>query len=83
MRTGVFGRVREPDLQRNAAFRASSGPDHPEDVVAIIGFVLLIGSIELQVRVVEEPYLLRVHGQSYREYLGAVGRFVPGVGLRR
>jgi protein-S-isoprenylcysteine O-methyltransferase Ste14 len=50
------------------------------NVVAITGFVLLFLTIELQVRVVEEPYLLAVHGDSYRDYLATVGRFVPGAG---
>jgi protein-S-isoprenylcysteine O-methyltransferase Ste14 len=43
----------------------------------------MVASIEVQVRVVEEPYLLRVHGQVYRDYLATVGRFVPRLGLRR
>ena len=29
---------------------------------------------------VEEPYLLRTHGDEYRRYASRVGRFVPGVG---
>lgn len=82
VRTGVFGRVRNPIFSAMLLFGLGLALITP-NVVAIIGFVLLIGSIELQVRVVEEPYLLRVHGQCYREYLGAVGRFVPGVGLSR
>jgi protein-S-isoprenylcysteine O-methyltransferase Ste14 len=49
-------------------------------VVAIVGLVALIASLELQVRIVEEPYLRTVHGQSYAEYAGRVGRFVPGLG---
>jgi protein-S-isoprenylcysteine O-methyltransferase Ste14 len=49
--------------------------------VALAGFVLLVVTIELQVRVVEEPYLLTVHGDAYRGYLADVGRFVPSVGL--
>lgn len=43
----------------------------------------LVASIEVQVRLVEEPYLLRVHGEAYRDYVATVGRFVPGVGLGR
>jgi hypothetical protein len=42
---------------------------------------LLVTSIELQVRCVEEPHLLRAHGDSYRT--ADAGRFVPGVGLIR
>jgi protein-S-isoprenylcysteine O-methyltransferase Ste14 len=36
--------------------------------------------LELQVRLVEEPYLRRTHGEAYRAYTSRVGRFVPGVG---
>jgi protein-S-isoprenylcysteine O-methyltransferase Ste14 len=50
------------------------------NLVAITGFMLLVATIELQVRVVEEPYLLSVHGDAYRDYLANVGRFVPAVG---
>jgi protein-S-isoprenylcysteine O-methyltransferase Ste14 len=35
---------------------------------------------ELQVRIVEEPYLLGVHGREYADYAARVGRFFPGVG---
>lgn len=48
--------------------------------VAFIGLVALLVALELQVRVVEEPYLLRVHGAEYASYAGRVGRFVPGCG---
>jgi protein-S-isoprenylcysteine O-methyltransferase Ste14 len=50
------------------------------NAVAVAGFVLVLASLELQVRVVEEPHLLRVHGDDYRRYAERVGRFVPGVG---
>jgi protein-S-isoprenylcysteine O-methyltransferase Ste14 len=48
--------------------------------VAIAGLVGLLLALELQVRVVEEPYLLHVHGATYADYARRVGRFVPGVG---
>lgn len=48
--------------------------------VAIVGLGGLVIALELQVRVVEEPYLLQVHGDSYAEYATQVGRFVPQVG---
>jgi protein-S-isoprenylcysteine O-methyltransferase Ste14 len=48
------------------------------------GAVLVIAlGLELQVRAVEEPYLLRTHGDEYRRYASGVGRFVPGVGRLR
>lgn len=51
--------------------------------VAILGFAGLIVALELQVRVVEEPYLRRAHGAGYAVYAARVGRFVPGVGRLR
>lgn len=42
--------------------------------------VLLLVALEIQTRLVEEPYLRRVHGEAYATYAARVGRFVPGVG---
>ena len=53
------------------------------NVVAIAAFMTLVFALELQVRLVEEPYLLEVHGDAYAEYAARVGRFVPGLGLLR
>lgn len=43
-------------------------------------WALLWFSLELQVRVVEEPYLARTHGAAYRTYAARTGRFLPGLG---
>ncbi len=51
------------------------------NVLAIAAFLTLLTALELQVRLVEEPYLLRVHGGAYADYAARVGRFVPRVGL--
>jgi len=48
--------------------------------VAVAGAAILVTGVELQVRRVEEPYLVAVHGASYREYASRVGRFAPWVG---
>ncbi len=79
VRTGVFGWVRNPIFTAMLTFGLGIALVTP-NIVALIGFVLLVASIELQVRVVEEPYLLTVHDDVYRDYLATVGRFVPGVG---
>lgn len=50
-------------------------------IVAIAGMVALVAALELQVRVVEEPYLLRTHGDDYARYAAKVGRFLPRVGM--
>lgn len=49
-------------------------------VVALIGFAALVLALQLQVRLVEEPYLLAQHGEAYRVYAHRTGRFLPGVG---
>jgi protein-S-isoprenylcysteine O-methyltransferase Ste14 len=51
--------------------------------VTIAGLILAVTALELQVRRVEEPYLLGKHGEAYRGYTASVGRFIPGVGLLR
>lgn len=51
------------------------------NAVAIAGFLILLAGLELQVRLVEEPYLLHVHGNAYAQYASRVGRFVPRLGL--
>jgi len=51
-------------------------------VLALAGVVLLLVSIEVQVRLVEEPHLRRTHGTEYEDYVSRVGRFVPMVGRK-
>jgi protein-S-isoprenylcysteine O-methyltransferase Ste14 len=51
------------------------------NALAAVAFVALFTALELQVRLVEEPYLLEVHGAAYARYAARVGRFIPAVGL--
>lgn len=50
------------------------------NLVAAIAMATLTAALELQVRRVEEPHLLRVHGGLYRAYAASTGRFLPGMG---
>jgi protein-S-isoprenylcysteine O-methyltransferase Ste14 len=79
VRQGVFGLLRNPIFTAMFVFGFGVALVTP-NVVAIVGFVLLVATIEVQVRVVEEPYLATKHGDVYRDYCAGVGRFVPGVG---
>jgi protein-S-isoprenylcysteine O-methyltransferase Ste14 len=79
VRTGVFGWVRNPIFTAMMVFGFGFALLTPNPG-ALVGFVLLIVTIELQVRAVEEPYLLATHGDAYRDYCAGVGRFVPKVG---
>ena len=82
VRSGVFGWVRNPIFSAMIVFAVGLALITP-NVLALIGSALLVLTIQLQVRVVEEPYLLSTHGDAYRDYFRAVGRFVPGVGRAR
>lgn len=53
------------------------------NALSLAALVCLLVAVELQVRTVEEPYLLRTHGSAYRAYAARVGRFVPGLGKLR
>jgi protein-S-isoprenylcysteine O-methyltransferase Ste14 len=50
---------------------------------ARLAVLALVVGIELQVRLVEEPYLLRTHGEAYRAWAQRTGRFLPGIGRLR
>lgn len=47
---------------------------------ALVLPVLLVLSLELQVRLVEEPHLIRCHGHAYLAWARRTGRFVPAIG---
>ena len=82
VRTGVFGWVRNPIFTAMITFGFGIALVTP-NLVALAGFLLLVATIELQVRIVVEPHLLTVHGDDYRSYLTNAGRFMPGVGVSR
>jgi protein-S-isoprenylcysteine O-methyltransferase Ste14 len=72
-------------LARNPIFTAMIGTGTgltalTPNLVALGGLTALVVAIEIQVRAVEEPYLLRAHGRAYSDYASRTGRFVPGVG---
>ena len=73
---GLFTTVRNPIFSgmtlclTGAALASSSS-------IAAFAVVAFVVGVELQVRFVEEPYLLRVHGQSFTSYARRTGRFVP------
>ncbi len=73
---GVFSRVRNPIF--TAMLFATLGlvlliPN----LVSLAALVILAITLEVQVRLVEEPYLSRVHGAAYERYRASSGRFAP------
>lgn len=53
------------------------------NVLAIAMLASFVAALQIQVRLVEEPYLRRVHGQAYRDYAARTGRFLPWIGRQR
>jgi protein-S-isoprenylcysteine O-methyltransferase Ste14 len=53
------------------------------NLAAVAGLAAAIAGVQLQVRRIEEPYLMGAHGEDYRAYAARVGRFLPGVGRLR
>jgi protein-S-isoprenylcysteine O-methyltransferase Ste14 len=91
-RIGVSDEERT-DLITGGWFSLVRNPIYTSMIVGWLGFALIVPTwlgfaavpvtalaLELQVRAVEEPYLLRTHGDAYRAYASRVGRFVPGIG---
>ena len=76
---GLFGLVRNPIFTAMGATGLGLTLMVP-NAVAVIGLVALAAALELQVRVVEEPYLRAAHGTAYAHYESMTGRFLPGLG---
>ena len=76
---GPFARVRNPIYTAMMGTAAALVVLLPS-AAAVASLVLLVAGVEVQVRAVEEPYLVATHGRAYRDYAARVGRFVPGVG---
>jgi protein-S-isoprenylcysteine O-methyltransferase Ste14 len=81
------------ELVTGGVFALSRNPIYAFMMIAWVGFALLVPTwlslasipvgiiaFEVQVRLVEEPHLIRVHGEAYRAWASRVGRFVPGLG---
>jgi protein-S-isoprenylcysteine O-methyltransferase Ste14 len=76
---GPFRLVRNPIFTAMTIATVGLGLLVP-NVVAALAVVALVVALEIHVRLVEEPYLTRIHGEAYRDYAARVGRFVPGIG---
>jgi protein-S-isoprenylcysteine O-methyltransferase Ste14 len=76
---GLFTVVRNPIFTAMAAVQAGLTLMMPT-WLSLAALVCLIVAVELQVRLIEEPYLEHVHGAAYRRYAATTGRFLPGMG---
>lgn len=76
---GLFAHVRNPVFTAMAITAVGLALVVP-NWVSLLALACLIAAIQLQVRVVEEPYLKAVHGSAYAAYAARTGRFLPGIG---
>jgi protein-S-isoprenylcysteine O-methyltransferase Ste14 len=79
---GPFAVVRNPIYTGMIPFFAGIALLVP-NTLTIAGAGLVLIALEIQTRLVEEPHLVRTHGQAYADYAARVGRFVPAVGRLR
>jgi protein-S-isoprenylcysteine O-methyltransferase Ste14 len=79
---GPFRLVRNPVLASTAATAIGLALLVP-NVLALAMLACFLLGIQIQVHVVEEPHLLRVHGDAYRRYAARTGRYLPFIGRLR
>ena len=79
---GPFAHARNPIFTGMLAVALGLGLLVPNAWAVGAALALAVG-LELQVRLVEEPYLSRTHGEAYRAWAARTGRFLPGVGRLR
>jgi protein-S-isoprenylcysteine O-methyltransferase Ste14 len=80
--TGPFAMVRNPIFSGMIPVAVGLALMVP-NVVGVLAVAALVAALEIQTRLVEEPYLLRAHGEAYRSYAARAGRFFPLVGRLR
>jgi protein-S-isoprenylcysteine O-methyltransferase Ste14 len=80
--TGPFRLVRNPTFTGTATTAIGLALVVP-NVLAVAMLIAFLTALEIQVRLVEEPYLRRLHGDAYRRYAARTGRFLPWIGRER
>ena len=76
IRDGLYRWSRNPIYAGMVAFCAGIALMLTEPWSAAATVLMLVG-VEVQVRVVEEPYLRSVHGAAFEAWAAGTGRFVP------
>ena len=77
--TGPFRLVRNPIFTATTATWIGLALIVP-NLFAAVMLVTFFTALEIQVRLVEEPFLYRVHGTAYEQYATRTGRFLPWIG---
>lgn len=76
---GLFSLTRNPIFLGMLLFWAGMCLLVP-NLLSLAALAVAIAAVQVQVRMVEEPYLTRTHGASYLTYASRTGRLVPGIG---
>ncbi|MCU1636903.1 MAG: isoprenylcysteine carboxyl methyltransferase [Cryobacterium sp.] len=79
---GPFAVVRNPIFSAMLLTGAGLALMAP-NAVSLAGWLALFVAVNLQVRLVEEPYLLDTHTDAYVAYASRTGRFLPRIGRSR
>ncbi|WP_199421659.1 methyltransferase family protein [Actinotalea solisilvae] len=77
--SGPFAVVRNPIFTAALITFAGLALACP-NLISLIGFAVVLAGIQTQVRAVEEPHLVAIHGTAYATYAARVGRFLPLIG---
>lgn len=80
--SGPFQLVRNPILTATATTAVGLAMTVPNLLTGAM-LVAFVAAWQVQVRLVEEPYLHRVHGDAYVRYAARTGRFLPWLGRYR
>jgi protein-S-isoprenylcysteine O-methyltransferase Ste14 len=77
--TGPFRWVRNPIFSAMTVATLGLALLAP-NILSWLALAALVVGLEIHVRLVEEPYLTRTHGEHYRRYASRTGRFLPAIG---
>lgn len=77
--TGIYAQVRNPFFTAMVTVAIGLVALVPTGV-SVSAVVCLIAAVQIQVRILEEPYLAATHGSQYTSYAASAGRFLPKLG---
>jgi protein-S-isoprenylcysteine O-methyltransferase Ste14 len=80
--TGPFRLVRNPIFTATAATATGLALLVP-NLLAVAMLIAFVTALQVQVRLVEEPYLHRVHKTAWERYAARTGPFLPWIGRHR
>src|SRR5699024_1144539 len=79
---GIFALVRNPVFTGMGVLLAGQALVVPS-AISVAALAVFVAAVQVQVRAIDEPYLVRTPGAAYRSYTTRTGRFVPLVGRQR